>query len=119
MYTGRYRGLTKLPIRTGGVPSTSCTSGVRQRHAGTAGACLGEVQRYVGAKGTPRLDRLAATWQKTRAVPREVALSRRSCSSFVCPAPGFSVGYAPSTWIRTADQLFQQEFRRRSRLKRP
>jgi transcription-repair coupling factor (superfamily II helicase) len=72
---GRYKGLTKLPVRTGGVA-------VDFMHIEYDGGTLylpvwrlGEVQRYVGAEGvTPRLDRLGGeTWQKTRAkVSREV-----------------------------------------------
>jgi transcription-repair coupling factor (superfamily II helicase) len=72
---GRYKGLTKLPIRTGGVA-------VDFMHLEYDGGTLylpvwrlGEVQRYVGAEGhVPRLDRLGGeTWQKTRAkVSREV-----------------------------------------------
>ncbi|MFO0574977.1 MAG: transcription-repair coupling factor [Polyangia bacterium] len=72
---GRYRGLTKLPVRTGGVA-------VDFMHIEYDGGQLylpvwrlGEVQRYVGAEGiTPKLDRLGGeTWAKTRGkVAREV-----------------------------------------------
>ena len=72
---GRYKGLTKLPIRTGGV---SVDFMYIEYDGGTLYLPvwrLGEVQRYVGAEGiTPRLDRLGGeTWAKTRAkVSREV-----------------------------------------------
>lgn len=72
---GRYRGLTKLPVRTGGVA-------IDFMHIEYDGGQLylpvwrlSEVQRYVGAEGvTPKLDRMGGeTWQKTRSkVIREV-----------------------------------------------
>lgn len=72
---GRYRGLAKLPVRTGGVA-------VDFMHIEYDGGQLylpvwrlSEVQRYVGAEGaTPKLDRMGGeTWAKTRnKVTREV-----------------------------------------------
>ncbi len=72
---GRYRGLTKLPVRSGGVA-------IDFMHIEYDGGQLylpvwrlSEVQRYVGAEGmTPKLDRMGGeTWQKTRSkVVREI-----------------------------------------------
>jgi len=72
---GRYRGLTKLPVRTGGVS-------VDFMHLEYDGGQLylpvwrlSEVQRYVGAEGaTPKLDRMGGeTFAKTRSkVKKEV-----------------------------------------------
>ena len=72
---GRYKGLTKLPITTGG-------TAIDFMHLEYDGGTLylpvwrlGEVQRYVGAEGvTPKLDRLGGeTWAKTKAkVSREI-----------------------------------------------
>jgi len=72
---GRYRGLTKLPLRTGGVT-------IDFMHIEYDGGQLylpvwrlSEVQRYVGAEGmSPKLDRMGGeTWAKTRSkVVREV-----------------------------------------------
>jgi transcription-repair coupling factor (superfamily II helicase) len=72
---GRYRGLTKLPVRTGGVA-------IDFMHIEYDGGQLylpvwrlSEVQRYVGAEGmAPKLDRMGGeTWAKTRSkVVREI-----------------------------------------------
>ncbi len=72
---GRYRGLTKLPVRSGG-------TAIDFMHIEYDGGQLylpvwrlSEVQRYVGAEGmTPKLDRMGGeTWQKTRSkVVREI-----------------------------------------------
>ena len=72
---GRYKGLTKLPVRTGGVAVDFVHLEYEGGQLYLPVWRLGEVQRYVGAEGmTPRLDRLGGeTWLKTRAkVTREV-----------------------------------------------
>lgn len=72
---GRYKGLTKLPVRTGGVAVDFMHLEYESGTLYLPVWRLAEVQRYVGAEGvTPKLDRLGGeSWAKTRAkVTREV-----------------------------------------------
>ncbi len=106
---GRYRGLTKLPIRTGGV---SVDFMHIEYDSGTLYLPvwrLGEVQRYVGAEGiTPRLDRLGGeTWQKTRAkVSREVKKVAEELLQLYAQRQALD-GYAFHL-DQDGDQLFQE-----------